>query len=334
MQTTRSGMSSFMRIPTVINGYFARRFAGRFSQRFAGRFSGHFAPGPFGLFRMGLALIGIWFIVQNWVDLPYLYGRDGLIAGEINDAVAQQTTLSIKHIVAFLQRLFSLSELDAIRLVMGIKLFFLGWLFIGERANTIALVCWLLDYSSISSSYLLTYGYDMIYDNCLLFCVFLPIGVSAFGGGSSAIRGGLWYRAGIWLLRIHLSCIYLFSGLNKMMGHQWWTGEAIWRSVMQPPLQRWDLSVFAKYPAVPLLLSLTTLLIETSYPISIQIKRIRPYFFCAVIGMHLFIAFAMNLFFFSLLMIVYNIVVWSTYRGTLKLADRPSLLRQVRVILF
>jgi len=329
MKRIRSGISSFTRIPTAINGYFSRCYGCYFPRHFAD----HFALGSFGLFRMGLAVIGIWFIIQNWVDLPFLYGRDGLITGEINDAVAQQKIFSLKHIVSFFQWLFPLSELDAIRLVMWIKLFFLGCLFLGYRANTVALVCWLLDYSSIGSSYLLSYGYDMIYDNCLLFCIFLPIGSSVFRGGAFAFRGGafafkadqdqmdrrgLWYRSGIWLIRIHLSCIYLFSGLNKMMGHQWWTGEAIWRSVMQPPLQRWDLSVFARYPVVPLILSLGTLAIETSYPLSIQIRRLRPYFFCVVIGMHLFIAFAMNLFFFSLLMITYNIVVWSTYRGSLR----------------
>jgi hypothetical protein len=304
MKTIRSGISSFTRIPTVIN------------------IDRYLAIGPFSLFRMGLALIGIWFIVQNWADLPFIYGRDGLITGEINDVIAQQTTFSLQHIVALFQRLFALSELNAIRLTMMIKLLFFGCLFLGHRANVIALICWLLDYSSISSSYLLSYGFDMIYDNCLLFCIFLPIGSSAFKPNQDqSALSGLWYKTGIWLLRIHLSTIYLFSGLNKMTGHEWWTGEAIWRAVMQPPLQRLDLSFFAKYPVLPMILSLSTLLIETSYPLFIQIKRIRPYFFAAVIGMHLFIAVAINLFFFSVLMIFYNIVVWLTYRDSRPLAQ-------------
>ena len=122
-----------------------------------------------------------------------------------------------------------------------------------------------------------------------------------------------WYLAATWLLRVHLGTIYLFSGVNKMLGHEWWTGEAIWRAVMQPPLQRLDLSFFAKYPVLPLILSLGTLLIETLYPVLMHIKKTRNYFFCAVIGMHLFIAIAMNLFFFSLLMIFYNVIIWSTY---------------------
>ncbi len=306
MRMIKSGINSFMRIPTSINE--------PFSKKIFFLFNGYYDSRPFGIFRTSLALIGIGFIIQNWADLPFLYGRDGIISGEINDVIAQQTTLSLKHISNFFQQLFSISELASIKIILLIKILFLGCLLIGFKPNLIALVCWLLDYSSISSSFLLSYGYDMIYDNCLLFCVFLPIGSSPFKlnmDQSTGIKN--WYKTATWLLRAHLGTIYLFSGLNKMMGHDWWSGEAIWRAVMQPPLQKLDFSFLAHYPAVPFILSISTLIIETFYPLLIYFKKTRTYFFCMVIGMHLFIAVAMNLFYFSLLMIMYNIVIWSTY---------------------
>jgi len=113
-------------------------------------------------------------------------------------------------------------------------------------------------------------------------------------------------------LRAHLSIGYLFAGLSKATGPQWWSGEAVWRSI-----NRTDSSGFAWLNLIPLgqwpilfqIAAIGTILTEGLYPLAF-LKRLRPFLVGGMILMHLMTVFAQGLIVFGPVMIALNVFFW------------------------
>lgn len=113
-------------------------------------------------------------------------------------------------------------------------------------------------------------------------------------------------------LRVHLSIGYLFAGLSKATGEQWWSGEAVWRSI-----NRTDSSGFAWLNLVPLgqwpilfqIAAIGTIFTEGLYPLAF-IRQLRPIFVGGMILMHLMTVFAQGLLIFGPVMISLNVFFW------------------------
>src|SRR5690606_21457263 len=118
-------------------------------------------------------------------------------------------------------------------------------------------------------------------------------------------------RVGLRLLQVHLCVVYFVAGWAKAWGSQWWNGEAVWRALMMPEFSQFDVSMLVYAPFVPLLAAWATLFFEMGYPIMIAFQKARKYCLGAVIGMHVGIFFAMGLHTFALMMILWNLAVFT-----------------------
>lgn len=119
------------------------------------------------------------------------------------------------------------------------------------------------------------------------------------------------------LLQIHLCIIYGMSGLSKLLGPAWWTGNAIWMSVASyefAPMQNGLYLGFLNFLGSHRLLfdgfitagALFTLAFEIGYPFLIWRPRLRWVFLSSAILIHAGIGLFMGLKVFSLIMLVMN----------------------------
>ena len=117
------------------------------------------------------------------------------------------------------------------------------------------------------------------------------------------------------LFQIHFCFIYMASGLAKLKGGMWWSGNAIWYTVANPEFSpvvfgpyRWALNFLAEYRLLwEIAMSagvVFTLVVEIGLPFLIWRPRLRPYVLIAAIMLHVGIATFMGLTVFSIFMMV------------------------------
>ena len=106
------------------------------------------------------------------------------------------------------------------------------------------------------------------------------------------------------LCQIQVCIIYAFSGLKKLKGVSWWNGEAIWNSLTDPQLARWDFSWAAHFPLALAGMAYLTLAWEIYFPALIWIRPIRKPLLIMGIFLHLGIAVGLCLPFFGGLMVM------------------------------
>lgn len=113
-------------------------------------------------------------------------------------------------------------------------------------------------------------------------------------------------------LRIHLAIAYLFAGLSKATGQQWWSGEAVWRSINRTDSSgfAWlNLAPLGQWPILFQIAAIGTIFTEGFYPLAF-FKRLRPFFVGGMILMHLMTVFAQGLIVFGPVMIALNVFFW------------------------
>ncbi|WP_290801850.1 HTTM domain-containing protein [Flavobacterium sp.] len=112
------------------------------------------------------------------------------------------------------------------------------------------------------------------------------------------------------LFQLHLSMAYFFSGFDKLLGFNWWNGESIWKAINLPYANRdfnFDFAWLADHSFILVLIGWSTILIEMCYPIFVWIPKTRKLWVILTISMHIGIALVLNLYYFSAIMIVWNL---------------------------
>ncbi|WP_130735286.1 HTTM domain-containing protein [Flavobacterium sp. J27] len=131
------------------------------------------------------------------------------------------------------------------------------------------------------------------------------------------------------LFQLHLSIAYFFSGFDKLLGFNWWNGESIWKAINLPYANRdfsFDFAWMADYSFILVLIGWSTILIEMCYPIFVWIPKTRKLWVVLTISMHIGIALVLNLYYFSAIMIVWNLT-------NFYFEDTPSLATHKKSIL-
>jgi hypothetical protein len=112
------------------------------------------------------------------------------------------------------------------------------------------------------------------------------------------------------LFQIHISIAYFFSGLDKLLGFNWRNGESIWKAINLPYANRdfnFDFSWMADYSNILIIAGWGTIIIEMCYPLFVWIPKTRKLWMCLTISMHIGIALVLNLYYFSAIMIIWNL---------------------------
>jgi predicted DCC family thiol-disulfide oxidoreductase YuxK len=164
----------------------------------------------------------------------------------------------------------------------------------------------------------LPYGVDNILACVLLILCLAPIGRALSFDRAREIRRAKqknleaalppfrspWGGACIRLIQIQMVLLFLFSGLNKVRGDDWWNGDAIWLLfVMNDYYSRAILDVLASHYWLVNIATYSTILIEIACPFLIWQKQTRPFMLAAAIFLHSQFALLMGMPYFSFVMV-------------------------------
>jgi len=262
------------------------------------------AARPLALCRIGISTV---LLVQAWQvahDLLALFGPRGLVQWSLDEAILPPWRPRISWLV----EQYGVSPDAAVRLtfavyVVGLVLLLLGW-----HTRAAAFVTWLTHMMLAGSGELTTYGVQAFGHIILTYLLVFPSGADLSVDRTPATSGRSWrYGLALRVLQIHLCVVYLFSGVEKGSGRQWWTGEAIWRAVMQPQFAQFDLGWTARFPLILAFAAWGTLLIECGYPFAMWWPRLRRTWVLAAVSLHAGIALFLGLRLFSSMMIVLTV---------------------------
>ena len=155
------------------------------------------------------------------------------------------------------------------------------------------------------------YGVDYFTTISLFYCCIFPVGkIFSIDNIIFKPKKPIDHKIYLTLLKAHLSIAYFFSGFEKLLGTSWRNGEAVWKSIHSHNYYSlFNLNFLADTPFF-YICGWATIIIEMFYPVFMNLPKFRSYWLIGVIGMHLFIAFFMGLFFFSALMIILSVTAF------------------------
>lgn len=111
-------------------------------------------------------------------------------------------------------------------------------------------------------------------------------------------------------MQIHLCWAYGMSGIEKLSGYNWRNGESVWKALHLPSFENpfiEQIDYLGKFSWIFVISGWAIIIIELLYPLFVNIYRTRKLWLYLTILMHVFIALFLNLYFFSAIMIVWNI---------------------------
>ena len=183
----------------------------------------------------------------------------------------------------------------------GIFLTSLVTLALGVLPRWSAGVALALHVSFVHRNPAVAYGVDSVASFYLFFLCFADFrqGESYRPRDLQAALGSMSFR----LAQIQLCVIYGYSGLKKLKGGLWWSGDALWASLAQVQLTRWDFSWLAHFPILLACMTFLTLAWEIYFPAVIWYKPLRTPVLLTGVFMHAGIAMGLNLPFFGALMV-------------------------------
>jgi len=260
------------------------------------------SPEPLAFLRVGIAVT---LIGEAAVLAPYLfdyYSSLGLVQAPVADALGRRGLPSI----AAAAHLLGLTEVVAVRLAFAAYVIALHLLLVGVWTRGAAIASFVLFLMLKRAGAASAYGAFEFAHIALFYCAVAPVG-GAFSLQRPRRPPSPGARLGLRVLQLHLCVVYLSSGITKALGEQWWNGEAMWRALMRPGHVWIDFSWVASFPLAAKIACWATLLCEIGYAAFVWIRPVRPFWISAVVALHVGIAVALGLVFFSTVMIVLNL---------------------------
>ena len=197
--------------------------------------------------------------------------------------------------------------------IVALSVFFL--LTIGFFSRTMALLAYLFAVSYASrvtpGAY---FGLDKV--NCMLalYLIFGPCGARysidrlwRLRRGNTEVPPSSTANLAIRLIQVHMCIIYLFSGIAKMQGEQWVTGEASWLSFAMYEYQSLDMTWMASHEWLLNLMTHATVFWELSYCALVWPALTRPWVLLMAIFVHGGIALFLGMPTFGMVMLIGNL---------------------------
>lgn len=254
-------------------------------------------------------------------DFESLFSTKGIIPSDILDVFIPNYVITLPKIVYFFSD-YGIEE-SAVLLIFKIAYIALAvFILIGFYPRISSLVLLFLQISLVKASSFYAYGVDYFTSMSLFYLILIPSDYkysikSFFSWNIRKINIRPYQR----LFQIHLSIAYFFSGLGKILGFNWWNGEAIWKAINLPFANNdfnFDFSILAEYSIILIIIGWATVIIELLYPVFIWIPKTRKVWLYLTISMHIGIALILNLYFFSTLMIIWNLTNFYFYENLKK----------------
>jgi hypothetical protein len=154
------------------------------------------------------------------------------------------------------------------------------------------------------------YGVDIFLQIALFYVMLMPV-ARMFSLDALLKRvptKGSWeVTLSLRVLQIHMCMIYLSAGFEKLISPEWWSGNVLWRSVVQPDFRQYDFTWLADKSWLFITLSWFTITVETFYCIGVWIPRVRVFWLLAIILLHAGICVFLGLWLFGLIMMLMSI---------------------------
>ncbi|HSP49494.1 MAG TPA: HTTM domain-containing protein [Pseudolabrys sp.] len=184
------------------------------------------------------------------------------------------------------------------------------------------LLKWVVLVGQISYAYrnpYLPYGADQILSALLIILCIAPIGRAISLDRVRAMRAAKrrnikaklsaytspWTGACTRLMQIQMAVLFFFSGIEKIRGDEWWSGDALWALFANVDYYNHALlDLFASQYWLVNIASYLTILIEVAYPFLIWQRRTRLYLLAAAVFLHVQFAILLGLPYFSFVMIM------------------------------
>jgi hypothetical protein len=274
-------------------------------------FSKTFTPSFIVFLRVSIGLVLIVHFVSIWGDFELLYSNNSIIPLEIHGTVYSYNIIPYTQIETFLSHYFQNPNLVFKFIYIALCISVIIGFF--SRISAMALLA--LQISLVKSASLFMYGVDF-FASMSLFYIFLFPTSSYF-----SVQKKFFPKTIInfpvqslnickRILQLHICIAYFFSGLDKVLGFNWWNGESVWKSLNLPNFTNFiHIPSFfdEKYSVLYLLSGWLIIIVEIFYPIFININKTRKLWLTLTILMHVGIIISFNLFFFSSIMIIWNL---------------------------
>lgn len=188
-------------------------------------------------------------------------------------------------------------------------------LMIGFFSRTMAVLAYLL---AVSYANRITpgayFGLDKI--NCML-ALYLMLGPCGarysvdrlwrLRRGNSEVPASSMANFAIRLIQIHMCIVYLFSGIGKIQGEPWVTGDASWLSFAMYEYQSLDMTWMWKHPLLLNFMTHLTVFWELSYCALVWPALTRPWVLALAVIVHGGIALFLGMPTFGLAMLIGNL---------------------------
>jgi len=271
-------------------------------------------------FRVSAGIVVLMHFLSTIRDFNRLYSSQCIVPQDIITAFHPNWLLTFPKIVQFFEG-WGIAESTTIATTQVLFVLFCLMIILGLYARLAAVLLLVLQIALAKGSSFFIYGVDFFTSMSLFYLVLFP------ADNYYSLRNYLAKRRDQpanftpvkRMFQIHLCIAYFFSGFDKVLGFNWRNGESIWKAINLPYANRdffFDFSWMAEHSWVLVSLGWATILIEMCYPIFVWIPKTRKLWVFFTIMMHLGIAMALNLYFFSAIMIVWNLSNFYFERGT------------------
>lgn len=262
-------------------------------------------------FRVAIGTVILLQFLAVIPDFDKLFSSNSIIPQDIMSVFTPDWLITFSKIVIFLQG-FGIEESTTI-VMTKISFITLCILIItGFYSRISAFLLLLLQIALLKGSSFFAYGADFFTSMSLFYLILFP------SDQYFSLRNFIFRRKPEdinftpvkRLFQIHISIAYFFSGLDKALGFNWWNGESIWKAIHLPYSNRdlnIDFSWLIEHSYLLSFMGWSTIIIEMCYPFFIWYKPMQKTWLFLTVSMHIGIALVLNLYYFSAIMIVWNI---------------------------
>ena len=264
-----------------------------------------------GFFRISIGTMVLLHFLSVIRDFDKFFSSKSIVPQDIMSVFHPGWLLTFSKITHFFES-FGVAENTVI---LGAKIIFIMLcinIIIGFYSRMSAFLLLLLQVALIKGSSFFIYGVDFFTSMSLFYLILLPsdtyFSVLRFIFKKKAKEVN--FMPVKRMFQIHISIAYFFSGFDKLLGYNWRNGESIWKAIHLPYANRdfnFDFSWMADHSYILIIIGWSTVIIEMLYPVFVWIPKTQKTWMMLTISMHLGIALVLNLYYFSAIMIIWNL---------------------------
>lgn len=244
-------------------------------------------------------------IISIFPDIFIFYSKNGLGSDYLVNKLITDEKITINFIIKFLTSL-NISYKNAFISIFVVYIISLMMSFLGYFRFLFSIIIALLHNIILNSSPITTYGVDYMITFLLYINIFWSLKTLISDDSFK-----LFFSFTIKLMQVQLCIIYLFGGIGKFLGFDWFDGNSIWLTMN---LYMNDSLLDIITPYIPKItykfISLFILFSELFFPFLVFNKKTKKWAILNVILLHIGISFIIGLHTFSACMIVFNLIAF------------------------